>query len=65
MKVKWHNKPSKRRDLPGVGPQGSSMGLLEYDSQSNNNTDLFLPEDKSKFVDNLSMLKIMSIRSSG
>ena len=28
MKVKWMNKLSSQRDLPGGGPQGSSLGLL-------------------------------------
>ena len=49
MRVKWHNKLSTVRDLPGGGPQGSTFGLIEYDSQSNDNT-VFLPEeDKFKF----------------
>ena len=63
MKVKWHSKLSTQRDLPGGGPQGSSLGLHEYDSQSNNNTDFLLPEDKYKFVDDLSMLEIINLIS--
>ena len=65
MKVKWHSKLSTQRDLPGGGPQGSSLGLHEYDSQSNNNTDFLLPEDKYKFVDDLSMLEIINLISAG
>ena len=45
MKVKWMNKLSSLRDLTGGGPQGSSIGLIEYDSQSNNNTDFLSPEE--------------------
>ena len=53
------------QDLPGGGPQGSSQGLHEYDSQSNNNTDFLLPEEKYKFVDDLSMLEIINLISAG
>ena len=57
MIVKWHNKLSTQRNLPGGGPQGSSIGLIEYDSQSNDNTDFLSIEDKYKFVDDLSVLE--------
>ena len=43
MKVKWNNLLSTQRDLPGGGPQGASLGLIQYDSQSNDNTDFLLP----------------------
>ena len=43
MKFKWHKKLSTQRDPPGGGPQGASLGLLEYDSQSNDNTDIVQP----------------------
>ena len=57
-KVKWHSKLSSQRDLPGGGPQGCSLGLLEYDSQTNNNTDFLSEEDKYIVVDDLSMLAV-------
>ena len=56
---------SSQRDLPGGGPQGSSLGLIEYDSQSNDNTDFLLPEDKFKFVDDLSTLEIINLILAG
>ena len=65
MVVKWHNKLSTQRDLPGGGPQGSTLGLIEYDSQSNDNTDFLDPEDKCKFVDDLSILDIINLVSVG
>ena len=65
MKVKWHNKLSTQRNLPGGGPQGSSIGGLEYDSQSNSNTDFLTPEDKYKFVDDLSMLEVINLITAG
>ena len=65
MKVKWHNKLSSQRDLPGGGPQGSSLGLIEYDSQSNDNTDFLSQEDKYKFVDDLSVLEVINLITVG
>ena len=65
MKVKWHNKFSTVRDLPGGGPQGSTFGLTEYDSQSNDNTDFLPDDDKYKFVDDLSVLEIINLISVG
>ena len=61
MKVKWMNQLSSTRDLPGGGPQGTSIGLIEYDSQSNDNTDFLSQEDKFKFVDDLSTLEIINL----
>ena len=65
MKVKWHNKLSSQRDLPGGGPQGCSLGLIEYDSQTNNNTDFLSEEDKYKFVDDLSVLDVINLINVG
>ena len=61
MRVKWKNQLSTSRNLPGGGPQGSSIGLIEYDSQSNDNTDFLSPEDKFKFVDDLSTLELINL----
>ena len=61
MQVKWKNQLSSPRDLPRGGPQGSSLGLLEYDSQSNDNTEFLSQEDKFKFVDDLSTLEKINL----
>ena len=45
VKVKWHGHYSSARDLNGGGPQGSSFGICEYLSQSNDNADC-VEEDK-------------------
>jgi hypothetical protein len=45
MKVKWRGILSKERSLPGGGPQGGTLGIEEYLSQSNGNTN-FLDEDE-------------------
>ena len=44
------------RDLPGGGPQGATMGLIEYKSNSNNNADHIPTDMKFKFVDDFSVL---------
>ena len=65
MKVKWKKKLSTLRDLPGGGPQGSTLGLIGYDSQSNDNTYFMSPEDKFKFVDDLSTLEKINLITIG
>ena len=65
MKVNWNGKTSSSYILKGGGPQGGLMGILEYLSQTNHNTD-FLSEDlKFKFIDDLSFLEILNLISQG
>jgi hypothetical protein len=65
MKVKWHGQLSSERNLNGGGPQGSSFGLWEYLSQSNDNADCIDVEDRFKFVDDLSFLEIIYMLNVG
>ena len=65
MKVKWKGLLSKVRQLPGGGPQGGTLGIEEYLSQSNGNTNFVDPEEKFKFIDNLSILEIINLISIG
>ena len=65
MKVKWRDTLSTVRDLPGGGPQGCSLGLIEYDSQTNDNTDFLMEDDKYKFVDDLSVLEVINLITIG
>ena len=65
MKVKWHGLLSSERDLPGGGPQGCSIGLQEYDSQTNKNCDFVAEDERYKFVDDLSLLEIINLISIG
>ena len=41
------------------------MGILEYLSQTNHNTDFLSDEDKFKFIDDLSFLEILNLISQG
>ena len=65
MKVKWNKTMSKSHTLNGGGPQGGLMGILEYLSQTNHNTDFIDPDDKFKFIDDLSILEIINLISQG
>ena len=65
MKVKWNGKTSSGRALNGGGPQGGLMGILEYLSQTNSNTDFLDSEDKFKFIDDLSTLELINMISQG
>ena len=65
MKVKWHGKLSTERKLKGGGPQGSSFGLWEYLSQSNDNANCVEVKNHFKFVDDLSFLEIIFLLSIG
>ena len=65
MRVKWKGQLSKVRNLNGGGPQGSSLGIWEYLSQSNDNADFVATEDRFKFVDDLSFLEVVSLLKIG
>ena len=65
MTVKWNGKYSSIRSLPGGGPQGCYLGQLEYSSQSNASAQFVPPEDRYKFVDDLSLLEIINLLTIG
>ena len=61
MLKKIITKLTTQRHLHGGGPAGSTLGLFEYLSLSNNSADCVSPEDRFKFVDNLSILEIINL----
>ena len=65
MSVKWHGKRSAPKLIKGGGPQGATLGLLEYSSQSNHNADCVSLEDRFKFVDDLSVLEVINLVTVG
>ena len=65
MSVKWHGCRSAPIKIHGGGPQGATLGLLEYLSQSNNSADMINVEDRFKFVDDLSVLEIVDLLTVG
>ena len=65
MSVKWHGCRSVPIAIHGGGPQGATLGILEYLSQSNNNADLVKVSDRFKFVDDLTVLEIIDLLTVG
>jgi hypothetical protein len=65
MSVKWHGCRSVPKDIHGGGPQGATLGLLEYQSQSNHSADCVHVKDRFKFVDDLSILEIVNLLTVG
>jgi hypothetical protein len=65
MKVKWHNKLSKPRHMPGSGAMGSNLGNWEFDSQTNHNADCVPEDDRFKFVDDLTCLEVVNLINIG
>jgi hypothetical protein len=45
--------------LIGGGPQGTLIGQIEYLVQSNDNADMAAPEDRFKYIDDLSILQLV------
>ena len=65
MSVKWHGCRSVPRQIKGGGPQGATLVILEYLSQSNNSADCVSDEDRFKFVDDLTILEIINLLTIG
>ena len=65
MKVKWHKKFSSTKELKGGGPQGGTLGIWEYLSQSNDNANCVKESERFKFVDDLSFLEIIHLLNVG
>ena len=65
MSVKWHGCYYVPKDIHGGGPQGATLGLLEYQSQSNNSYDCVGVEDRFKLVDDLTILEIVNLVTVG
>ena len=65
MSVKWHGCRSVPRKINGGGPQGATLGILEYLAQSNNCADMVNLEDRFKFVDDLTVLEIVNLLTIG
>ena len=65
MQVKWKGKLSTPKKLKGGGPQGSSFGIWEYLSQSNDNAEFVKESERFKFVDDLTFLEIINLLNIG
>ena len=65
MRVKWKGFLSTLRKLNGGGPQGGTLGIEEYLSQSNDNCNFLSGDEKFKYIDDLSMLELVNLISIG
>ena len=61
MKVKFNGELSEFLALIGGGPQGTLLGQLEYLVQSNDNADIVPPEDRFKYIDDLSIFQLICL----
>ena len=61
MKVKFNGEESDFLSLIGGGPQGSLIGQLEYLVLSNNNADIVSPNDRYKYIDDLTLLSLSGL----
>ena len=59
MQVRYNNIYSSTYSLPGGGPQGTLLGLIEYFVQSNDNANCVDPDLRFKFVDDLTVLELV------
>ena len=65
MFIKWHDITSSFKTLPGGGPQGTSLGLWSFLSQTNDNPEDTDSDDIYKFVDDKSVLEVVNLLSIG
>ena len=65
MVLKWHGKMSSEKKLPASAPQGSTIGILLYLSASNDNCDKVPVDDRFKFVDDASIIEVISLLNVG
>ena len=56
MQVRFNNNYSSTHQLPGGGPQGTMIGLIEYLVQSNDSADCVDQDIWLKYVDDLAVL---------
>ena len=65
MSVKWREIITTPRRINGGGPQGATLGILEYLSQTNNSADCVGLDERFKFVDDLTILEVINILTIG
>ena len=61
MRVNFNGEVSELFSLIGGGPQGSLLGQTEYLVQSNDNADNVAPDDRFKYIDDLSVLQLLCL----
>ena len=59
MQVRFNGELSEFLALIGGGPQGTLLGGLESIAQSKDNANIVQPEDRFKYIDDLSILQLV------
>ena len=59
MTVKFNGEISEVLSLIGGGPQGTLLGQIMYIVLSNDNADIVSPQDRYKYIDDLSILQLV------
>ena len=65
MSLKWKDSQTKPKRINGGGPQGATLGIIGYLSQSNNCADSVNVDDRFRFIDDLSILEIINLLTIG
>ena len=65
MTVNWHSVKSGVKRLPGGAPQGASLGVWSFLSQTNNNPEDAEEDMTYKFVDDKSLLEVVNLFNIG
>merc|ERR1740123_605998 len=65
MTVNWHSVKSSVKRLPGGAPQGASLGVWSFLSQTNDNPEDASDDEIYKFVDDKSVIEIINLFSIG
>ena len=63
--VNWRGVVTSPKRINGGCPQGATLGILENLSQTNNSADCGYPEERFKFVDDLTVLEIVNLLTIG
>ena len=56
---------SNPKNINGGGPQGATLGILEYLAQSNDSADCVPLEQRFKFIDDLTILEVVNLLTIG
>ena len=65
MYVRWHGHTSEKKKMPGSGAMGATLGILEFLSQTNENSKNVPMCDRYKYFDDLTTLEIINLISVG
>ena len=61
MKVRFNGEESDFLSLIGGGPQGTLIGQLEYLVLSNDNAEIVSPDDRYKYINDLTLLQLVCL----